>query len=188
MTIAPIETRYAGCRFRSRLEARWAVFLDHLGLSWDYEPQGFHLPSGSYLPDFWLPGVQAGGTVGVWLEIKPADDQGDDERWFEFVGASRQPLVIGRGIGRNGDEPEMEAIEPVPVDLEFNPAGSAWDNYRQFCICPACRQIGVTFSGRLERLTCCPGNPGGRDGAGHPRILNAFAAARSARFEYGECG
>jgi hypothetical protein len=24
-TIAALETRYAGCRFRSRLEARWAV-------------------------------------------------------------------------------------------------------------------------------------------------------------------
>lgn len=29
-TIRAIETRYAGCRFRSRLEARWAVFFDHL--------------------------------------------------------------------------------------------------------------------------------------------------------------
>lgn len=28
-----IETRYKGYRFRSRLEARWAVFFDALGLS-----------------------------------------------------------------------------------------------------------------------------------------------------------
>lgn len=27
-TIKPIETRYKGCRFRSRPEARWAVFFD----------------------------------------------------------------------------------------------------------------------------------------------------------------
>jgi hypothetical protein len=27
-----IETRYAGCLFRSRLEARWAVLFDHLGI------------------------------------------------------------------------------------------------------------------------------------------------------------
>lgn len=37
----PIETRYAGCRFRSRLEARWAVFFDTLGVKWLYEPEGF---------------------------------------------------------------------------------------------------------------------------------------------------
>lgn len=57
MTIPPIETRYAGCRFRSRLEARWAVFFDHLGIRWEYEPQGYRLGADNraYLPDFWLP-------------------------------------------------------------------------------------------------------------------------------------
>ena len=30
-TAKAIETRYAGHRFRSRLEARWAVFFDALG-------------------------------------------------------------------------------------------------------------------------------------------------------------
>ncbi len=39
----PIETKYKGCRFRSRLEARWAVFFDTLGLKWWYEPEGFDL-------------------------------------------------------------------------------------------------------------------------------------------------
>lgn len=38
--IKPIETRYAGCRFRSRLEARWAVFFDALKIEWEYEPEG----------------------------------------------------------------------------------------------------------------------------------------------------
>lgn len=28
--LKPIDTHYKGCRFRSRLEARWAVFFDHL--------------------------------------------------------------------------------------------------------------------------------------------------------------
>jgi hypothetical protein len=39
--LTPIETWYASCRFRSRLEARWAVFFDTLRLVWHYEPQGF---------------------------------------------------------------------------------------------------------------------------------------------------
>lgn len=33
--IKPIETKYKGYRFRSRLEARWAVFFDALGISWE---------------------------------------------------------------------------------------------------------------------------------------------------------
>ena len=53
MDIKPIETYYNGYRFRSRLEARWAVFFDALGVKYEYEPEGFKLPSGRmYLPDF----------------------------------------------------------------------------------------------------------------------------------------
>ena len=52
-SIPAIETFYRGCRFRSRLEARWAVFFQTLGLSWEYEPEGFTLSTKvPYLPDF----------------------------------------------------------------------------------------------------------------------------------------
>lgn len=60
----PIETRYAGCRFRSRAEARWAVFFDALGIKWEYEAQGFTDGTHSYLPDFWMP------ELDTWVEIK----------------------------------------------------------------------------------------------------------------------
>jgi hypothetical protein len=32
--IVAIPTRYKGYHFRSRLEARWAVFFDALGIKW----------------------------------------------------------------------------------------------------------------------------------------------------------
>ncbi len=38
-----IDTEYNGYRFRSRLEARWAVFFDTLGMPYMYEPEGFDL-------------------------------------------------------------------------------------------------------------------------------------------------
>jgi hypothetical protein len=38
-----IETAYNGYRFRSRLEARWAVFFDALGIRYQYEKEGFDL-------------------------------------------------------------------------------------------------------------------------------------------------
>lgn len=48
-----IETVYNGYKFRSRLEARWAVFFDALGVKYEYEPEGFELDDGAkYLPDF----------------------------------------------------------------------------------------------------------------------------------------
>jgi len=51
--IKAIQTSYRGYLFRSRLEARWAIFFDALGLKWEYEPEGFDLgDAGWYLPDF----------------------------------------------------------------------------------------------------------------------------------------
>lgn len=39
--IKAIETKYHGHVFRSRIEARWAVFFDTIGVSWEYEKEGF---------------------------------------------------------------------------------------------------------------------------------------------------
>jgi hypothetical protein len=64
--IKAIETEYKGYRFRSRLEARWAVFFDTLGIAWEYEKEGYDLgEAGWYLPDFWLPEWEC------FVEIKP---------------------------------------------------------------------------------------------------------------------
>lgn len=79
--IQAIPTRYAGCHFRSRLEARWAVFFDALGIRWEYEPEGFmgHREE-CYLPDFQLHNVmleacldEYGRADGVYAEVKPTD-------------------------------------------------------------------------------------------------------------------
>ena len=60
----PIQTEYKGCLFRSRLEARWAVFLDALGVEWKYEFEGYEVDGHRYLPDFWLPASH------TWVEVK----------------------------------------------------------------------------------------------------------------------
>jgi hypothetical protein len=70
-TVKAIETRYAGYRFRSRLEARWAVFFSSLGVQWEYEPEGFDLKGDWYLPDF---RVKTGDLV-YWYEVKPRDTE-----------------------------------------------------------------------------------------------------------------
>lgn len=76
-----IETMYAGTLFRSRLEARWAVFFDELGIRWQFEPEGYvvglsdALPdadiSQNYLPDFYLPDTE------TWVEVKGAEEHLD---------------------------------------------------------------------------------------------------------------
>lgn len=71
---APILTAWRGYRFRSRLEAKWAVFFEALELGWEYEPEGFELSDGSrYLPDFKVryPGSRTDEIHFNWFEVKP---------------------------------------------------------------------------------------------------------------------
>lgn len=91
-----IETRYKGYRFRSRLEARWAVFFDALGLRWEYEPEGFELPGGvRYLPDFRIRGVF--GNHDVWVEIKGAPAGVGDMQKVKLLSRTA-PVVLCTGL------------------------------------------------------------------------------------------
>jgi len=64
-----VETVFRGVKFRSRTEARWAVFFDALHLSYEYEPKRLSLSSGeTYLPDFFL------GDFNAYFEVKPSSE------------------------------------------------------------------------------------------------------------------
>jgi hypothetical protein len=92
--IKAIETRYKGYNFRSRLEARWAVFFDALGIEWEYEPEGFELPDGTrYLPDFWLK------RECVWVEIKgQAPTHTEKNACFLLAQESRPVLLLSGAL------------------------------------------------------------------------------------------
>jgi hypothetical protein len=64
----PVETHYFGYKFRSRLEARWAVFFNCLGLKWEYEPECYKTSAGLYLPDFRV--FNRYGQI-TFYEVKP---------------------------------------------------------------------------------------------------------------------
>lgn len=118
--IKAIETRVYGCRFRSRLEARWAVFLTEAGFRWDYEPEGVELDAGRYLPDFRV--SRSGSAVSVWLEIKPMiEDYADDPRWMELASRSGMMLFTVRGLHRPGDDCGADHMAQV-----FHPDGSVY--------------------------------------------------------------
>ena len=61
MTPHAIETKYRGFVFRSRLEAKIAVFFDLCGWNWSYEPREFN----GWIPDFAL------GWMPTLCEVKP---------------------------------------------------------------------------------------------------------------------
>lgn len=84
-------THYAGCRFRSDLDARWAVFLDRLDVTWRYESRQIDLPSGArYQPTFYLP------DLTMWA-VAESDENGflrDGRRHAEAAHHLRTGLLI----------------------------------------------------------------------------------------------
>lgn len=174
-----IQTQYGGYKFRSRLEARWAVVMDALGIQFEYEREGYELKSGKYLPDFWLP------KHNKWLEIKGQNPNYlEDKLAYELADATSHPVLM-----LFGDIPSGRGFDTDSAYI-YHP-GDGWDCGYRLCECPTCGFAGFEFDGRSDRLECkdkCPRSSHGDKGYTYdsPRILAAYRRARAARFEHGE--
>lgn len=91
-----IKTKYAGHSFRSRLEARWVIFLDYLNITWVYESDGFVLEGvGCYLPDFYLPTFNG----GMYLEVKPNEMSAEEyNKCVSLCNESGKDIWLAEGI------------------------------------------------------------------------------------------
>lgn len=171
-----IETIYRGHRFRSRTEARWAVFMDSLGIQWRYEHEGYDLDGVWYLPDFWLPEHR------FFFEVKGEEpDREDTEKARLLSQASRLPVYVA--FGRIG-------VPDVPFDpysrsaLAFLPPDGDQDDSYWWCECPTCGYIGIEYEGRAGRLPCdCPKSTTKIRNYSTPRLMAAYEAATLERFE-----
>lgn len=168
--IEAIPTRYDGHKFRSRTEARWAVFFRAMGIPYEYEKEGYVLPSGLYLPDFWLPSQEA------WVEIKGQAPDEDEKRFASELAAGtyRRVYIF------SGNPNWSEDGRYVDAGQVFHPNGD-WDNYHMWNECPRCRKALISYSGwRGSGYGCdCAGNYK-RDLS--PRILAAGLVAREEQF------
>jgi hypothetical protein len=188
MTIKAIETKYKGYRFRSRLEARWAVAFDELGVKWEYEPQGYDLGEiGWYLPDFWLP------TQKCWIEIKSVEPSFEEdakaeglavatEKWVDvIVGPPGEHEIFGyrhyerwRTMPLRARKVRMWLCENCGDIVFLSSCGIApWSHIGHCYNCLGMPVIDKDAYRKDEHLT---------------ELHRAFDAARSARFEHGESG
>lgn len=214
MTTEAIETSYAGYRFRSRLEARWAVFFDSLRIPWRYEDQGYLIGEEKrpYLPDFWLP------EAGAWVEVK-----GEMERLDLRLLDDAVNFTGGLPRGNAWGELTLLILGPVPAPDRTWTHTMLWrpiwgGECRNFCSCRDLQYRQMAFRGLPLALEQAIGGlpedgsvkpPGAflhQIGAStiSPHIkdfvtpradswtrpdalaLDAYRAARSARFEHGE--
>lgn len=191
----PIDTLWNGSLFRSRLEARWAVFFNELGIKYEYEPEGFKLSTGKlYLPDFYIP------YQGWWVEIKPsinvlkecaiAMDAFASDLCLQN---SRQATAVVLIVGTPGEETILAHSLP--------PAKSGWwegmfleaiDSYgveprRERVLSLVDIAVSRAIIGEISKLPS-------KDQIRIRKALDfdltgvhrGYASARSARFEYGQ--
>ena len=193
--IKAIQTHYKGYKFRSRTEARWAVFFEKLGYTWEYEPEGYVLGDGTYyLPDFRLSTPCT--SAPFFVEVKGTNVT-ENKKWKSFL-ASLDVLVRERSMLVSGDPYAALKIDIEPVT-----------------ICPRCGAftndvfVYDKYEGYIEHWSCDQETP---CGGGHPvykdglfayqphkgslickdlimwqlKVKLAARRARQARFEHGE--
>lgn len=205
-TIKAIDTKYKGYLFRSRLEARWAVFFDALGIPWEYEKEGFEKDIGigdkiRYLPDFYLPGTE------TWVEVKGSTDalKNDASRleWvldfnspvpymqdsFYFEGWSKDydyQLTHGLIILGNIPEPRF-GLTLHPIIQHHKGLLWSWCEFRPKRIKVAHDDYWLSFLTRSTEEWSVEhfhfDTPFGRND-----VANAYEKARQSRFEHGDCG
>lgn len=187
--IKPIETFYHGHRFRSRLEARWAVFFDACGAEWEYEPEGFDVGDGVlYLPDFRLYNVAGRGGPTLWVEVKGRMTAADARKIKLFVGEDENgrpinPLLI---LGQIPNASTKQDLDYEIADRGYNDQ-DGFEIYQfnfetidgdHFVAHP-----GINKHGHFELFGDDANYLNDRDDY---TTLLAYQRARIARFEHGE--
>lgn len=138
ISMKAIPTEYDGVTFRSRLEARWAMFLDESNIPWKYEWEGYDLDGYKYLPDFYLPKRDA------FLEIKPGSGEWLKQAMLALH--TMKPVLVAEGgpSERHG--------------VRFSPGknnGQIWVTRDEWRADP-CRQCqGFTLRARDDQYTFC---------------------------------
>lgn len=209
--IKPIETYYKGYRFRSRLEARWAVFFDALGIKWEYEPQGFELPNGMrYLPDFLIHDVESVHAIewsgDIYVEVKGVPDSVSAEKVFYASNCDSWMTEDADGNksgGRTGIPIWVVGDIPDPNDYINDMIKQRNDRCKEthkntadsevacaLCINnfgtldgDSCFEFSLDFTDHLILRGADSSYDFGR---WSQKVSNAFAKARQARFEHGE--
>lgn len=205
MDIKPIETVYNGYRFRSRLEARWAVFFDALGVEYEYEPEGYMGWNGvRYLPDFYL------RDFNVYAEVKGSDAQlwNDAKKIEDAIDWGMTPISYA-GLILLGPIPYKEGFIPYfdllywhkgvcstkclfDVDGIFHhgeyyrekPPSEYWAIYQIFddidvgSPIPQSVSVNAKYQNHLATCHWCEKT--------FQEINDIYAKARQARFEHGE--
>jgi len=168
--IGAIETAYDGYRFRSRLEARWAVFFKTAGIRYIYE---------LYLSCFYLPEVNMRTTEdkgGIYVVVEPSTPN-----YYQTDYLDELSWITGRSVLL------VQGMPKVGGHYKFTctPYCITWDIDMHFMRCYKCLRVRVQYGNCCEPCEYCLKQSGekSRCDAVHPSLVHAVKVARSYRFD-----
>ena len=206
-----LPTAHGGWHFRSRLEARWAVFMTVLKVPFVYEIHAFDVDysnqelkqsfapprtQGSaraggrrqhyYTPDYWLPAQ--GGRGGIFLEIKGAYPTVlEVTKAAKLAEITRSPVYVFFGpmgkpfVSRVNSGVKAMAFLPNQTGPPTQLEPFAWVE------CPLCHALDITLRGQPACGTCPDGDTASYASGAYSlyfsRLERAYAAARSFNFD-----
>ncbi|MHB1453946.1 MAG: PDDEXK family nuclease [Saccharofermentanales bacterium] len=191
--IKAIQTQYKGYLFRSRLEARWAVFFDACGVEYEYEPEGYDLGNGlMYLPDFLLHGVDGRDGGDIFVEVKGQMTDGDAKKINRFAqlgmenpdqyGKSETAILV---VGKIPEGNNINEITQYISNNAYNDYGN-WPNVFNFETIDGdyfAAHPGINQDGKFELF----GDDSSYLSSMNPAATErAYRLARHARFEHGQ--
>ena len=183
-------TTFNGIRFRSRLEARWAVFFDYLNIKYLYEPEWDAVKGGwcyvNYKPDFFLP-----QPFDLWVEIKPKHI--NKLSYMEQIKAKGWTIAYGSILVLVGEPQVPKTNSQEHYHLTARNGKLCLDDHMWWCECPECGRLDIGPYGKIPAAcytTCYPeaesdlfgNNLPEPDGQKSQRIKNACRAARYENF------
>jgi hypothetical protein len=176
-----IQTIYNGYHFRSRTEARWAVFFDSCGIKYSYEPEGYVFKHNGrdepYLPDFRLLNIFS--QRNLFLEVKGENFSSSEGYWEyrsklrSFCEESGFSIILCCGI------PEPKAY-PILHGLHKEIWGN-YEDYTYFTTDHGGSEMAAGIrNGQFRLWTCAEENQ-------YVGELKPFCdIAKKARFEFSE--
>jgi hypothetical protein len=187
-----IQTEYNGYLFRSRLEARWALFFDACRIEYEYEPEGYDLGNGlMYLPDFLLHGVDGRTGGDLYVEVKGLMTNGDAYKINSFYETGKVSGDYGKSktaILVVGNIPNGANIYDILQNIgdEAYRDHHGWPNKYNFETIDGdyfAAYPGINHEGKFELFGDDSSYLCDMDNAATER---AYRIARQARFEHGE--
>lgn len=203
-----IDTVYKGCAFRSRLEARWAVLFDALGIEWRYEAERYGNERHTYLPDFYLPFTK------TWVEVK-GDSSALRQDWermaslLDFGGVlpdfADSGYMTPRGLLLLGEIPDVSDFWGLmfhPVIQHRKGLVRNWLLFHpKYVVLADFEKLAPQFEfepgAELEEAIELESGPTAgweveskrqASSKAFPAVLDAYRVARAARFEHGSNG